>query len=124
MLFKKIVLWANVLIFIFFGVGYLVAPVFFASLVDLNLSEPNSVNELMAIGGMMTAIAMWYLYCAIHQSRIDIGVLSAFIILFGLFAGRVLGVVVSGSPNTITIFYVIAEGVTSLLLAIATFKKK
>ena len=76
----------------------------------------------MAVGGMITTISVWYFYCAMNEARIDTGILSAFLILFGMFAGRLIGIVVSGSPNGVTIFYVIGEGITSLLLLIALKK--
>jgi len=118
--FRRSLLWLNVCIFLVFGLGYLVAPNYLGSFVDMQLSAPNALIDMRALyGGMLVGISIWYLYCAMDEARIHQGLLSAMFIASGLLSGRLIGVLVSGSPNGATIFYVLTEVLVVLLLAVA-----
>jgi len=117
MKFQKAMLWLLFAVWFIFGAGYLAAPAFFASLVDMELTAPNALIDVRGLyGGQLLGIAAWFGYCAVSDKRLYLGVTSAFLIVAGLFAGRLVGVAVDGGPNGVNLFYVIIEGVVSMIM--------
>jgi hypothetical protein len=119
MKFKKFLIWLNSVVWLFFGFGYAIAPNFFASLVDASITKADSYKIMTDVGIMMVGIGIWYVYCVIDNSRIRHGLISAFLICFGMLVGRLIGTVVNGSANNITILYIILETLDSALLFLA-----
>jgi hypothetical protein len=119
MKFKKFVIWLNSAVWLFFGFGFTIAPKFFASLVDADITKADGHKIMTDIGVMMIGIGIWYIYCVIDDSRIRHGLISAFLICFGMLVGRLIGIVVNGSANNINILYVILETLDSALLLLA-----
>lgn len=117
MTFQKVMLWLLFAVWFFFGAGYLAAPAFFASLVDMDLMTSNARIDVRGLyGGQLLGIAAWFGYCAVSDKRLYMGVTSAFLIVAGLFVGRLVGVVVDGAPNGVNLFYVIIEGLVSMIM--------
>ena len=119
MTLKKSLLWLNAAVWLFFGLGYAVAPDFFASLAGVALSRGDSYRIMTDVGVMMVGIGVWYVYCATDDSRTHHGLVSASLICLGMLAGRLIGMAVSGSANTITILYAALETLDSALLLLA-----
>ncbi len=119
MKFKKFLIWLNTAVWLFFGFGYAVAPEFFASLVDADITRTNGYKIMTDAGIMMVGIGIWYIYCVIDDSRIRYGLISALLICFGMLVGRLIGVAVTASANNITILYIFLETLDSALLFFA-----
>lgn len=119
MKFKKFLLWLNTAVWLFFGGGYVVAPDFFASLVDAGITKTNGYKIMTDAGVMMVGIGIWYIYCVMDDSRIRYGLISALLICSGLLIGRLVGVAVTASANNITILYIFLESLDSTLLFLA-----
>jgi hypothetical protein len=119
MTLKKSLLWLNAAVWLSFGLGYAVAPDFFASLVGVAMSRGDSYRIMTDVGVMMVGIGVWYVYCATDDSRTRQGLVSASLICLGMLAGRLIGMAVSGSVNTITILYAALEILDSALLLLA-----
>jgi hypothetical protein len=116
---KRFVLWLNAAVWFAFGLGYALAPDFFASLVGVGISRGDSYRIMADVGVMMVGIGVWYIYSAIDDSRMRLGLISAFLICLGMLVGRLVGVAVGGSANTITIVYLALETLDSVLLVLA-----
>jgi hypothetical protein len=111
-------------VWLFFGLGYAIAPDFFASLVGAAVTKAGSYRIMADIGVMMLGIGIWYVYCALDDSRTCHGLVSAFLICAGMLIGRLLGMAASGSANSITILYVVLETLDSALLFLALRMKQ
>lgn len=123
MKFQKTLLFIATVVWFLYGFGYLIAPTFFASLVDMELLTSNALIDIRSLyGGMLVGIGAWWAYCLKDESRVYMGLLSAFLITFGLFAGRAIGAVISGGPNAVNTFYIVIEGVVSSVMLLALRK--
>jgi hypothetical protein len=116
---KKALLWLNAAVWLTFGLGYAVAPSFFASLVGVEIGREDAYRIMTDIGVMMVGIAIWYGYCATDDARTRLGLISAFLICLGMVVGRLIGVAASGSANSIIMLYVVLEALDSALLFLA-----
>ena len=119
MKFKKFLIWLNSAVWLFFGLGYTIAPDFFAALVDADISKTDGYKMMADIGIMMVGIGIWYIYCALDNARIRHGLISAFLICLGMLIGRLIGVAVNNYANNITLLYIILETFDSALLIFA-----
>jgi hypothetical protein len=115
----KFLLWLNAAVWLGFGLGYTVAPDVFASLAGATISRPDSYRVMTDVGVMMVGIALWYVYCALEDSRTRHGLISALLICGGLVVGRLIGIAVSGSANGVSIMYAGLEALDSALLVLA-----
>jgi hypothetical protein len=119
MKFQKFLVWLNAVVWLFFGLGYVIVPSSFASLVGSDITRIQAYKIMSDVGFMMVGIGIWYVYCAIDNSRIRYGLISAFLICFGMLVGRLIGILVTGSANNFMALYLILETLDSILLFIA-----
>lgn len=120
MKYQKLLLSIAAFVWLFYGIGYLIAPNFFASLVDMEFLTPNALIDARALlGGMLVGTGVWWAYCLRNDKRVFLGLLSAFLICGGLFLGRTIGAIISGGPNAVNIFYIVIEGVVSIIMFLA-----
>ena len=119
MKYKNFLIWLNAAVWLFFGFGYAIAPDFFASLVDVDITRTSGYKIMADAGIMMVGIGFWYIYCVMDDSRIRYGLISALFICFGMLAGRVIGVAVTASANSVTLLYIFLETLDSVSLFLA-----
>jgi hypothetical protein len=111
-------------VFLFFGLAFLIAPEYFGSMVDMEFSKPNALIDIRATyGGMLLGIAVWFFYCG-KTNRVSEGLFSSFLMVSGLLLGRITGTIISGSPNKVTVFFLISEVFISAILLIFIIKHR
>lgn len=117
--FEKSLLWLNAAVWLFFGLGYAVAPNYFASLAGAAVTRADSYRIMADVGVMMLGIGIWYVYCALDDSRTRHGLISAFLICVGMLVGRLIGMAASGGANGVVMLYAALETLDSALLLVA-----
>lgn len=117
--FARFLLWLNAAVWLGFGLGYTIAPAQLAALAGAEVSSVDSYRIMTDVGVMMVGIAGWYLYCALDEARIDLGLISALMIAAGLLAGRLIGIAVTGSAPGVVLAYAGLEALDVALLAIS-----
>jgi hypothetical protein len=117
--FAKFLLWLNAAVWLGFGVGYAIAPDWFATLVGADVGRADSYRVMTDVGVMMVGIAGWYAFCALDDARTDHGLISALLICAGLVAGRLIAIAATGSANSVTVIYLVLEVLDLALLALA-----
>ncbi len=117
--FAKFLLWLNAAVWLGFGVGYAIAPDWFAALVGADITRADSYRVMTDVGVMMVGIAAWYAFCAFADARTDHGLISALLVCAGLVAGRLIGIAATGSANGVVVTYLVLETLDLALLALA-----
>lgn len=122
MKFAKRLVLINGVLFVGFGLGFLIAPVFFSSLfTGGTLTTSSAAIDLRATyGGLGLGIGVWFLLCA--KSNVRLGVLGAIAVLASIVIGRVIGLVVDGAPNMFMYVFLLAE-VVFLLASLFALRK-
>jgi hypothetical protein len=91
----------NAVLFIVFGICFIVAPEFFAS--ALTGSEPWTQSALIDMratyGGMGLGIGLAFWFLARQRETVIAGLVAAFLVLGATALARVIGFLADGSPN-------------------------
>ena len=127
MRFPVVLLWLNAALFVVFGVGFIVAPALLSQVITG--ATPGTTSALIDLratyGGMALGIGIFWGYCA-PQGTLRIGLISSLLVLVGVALGRLVGMVVDGSPNTFMFVLLAAEllfiGLIALALRRATWR--
>ena len=97
---EKIFLVLVGLIFIGLGTYSLVQPVDADSIFEITLIEVSSINEVRAnYGGMHLLLGLFFLYGAVAMRFQDAAILVVALFTGGLVLGRLVSLVLDGSPN-------------------------
>ena len=121
MRFPTILLWINAALFLVFGAGFIVAPGFLAQLITgATPSTTSALIDLRATyGGMALGLGLFWGFCARRQRTVRIGLMASLLVLLGIALGRLIGMVVDGSPNTFMFALLAAELLFIGLIAVA-----
>ena len=111
------------LIFLALGVAFLLAPAAMMASVDVALTTPLASGDVRAVyGGMQVASGVLLLLAARRADWVRPGLLAAAVLFAGLFAGRVLGLLLDGPPSPFGWLLAVAE-LGGLLLAVAISRR-
>ena len=117
----KVLIWATGNFFIFYGVVFALFPA--EAAVFVTDGSPDTTSALIDMratyGGMSIAVGATILLLGSRPELLDFALLVTGVILLGMAAGRTLGIVIDGEPNTVMYLYLVAEvlfGVTALAL--------
>jgi len=115
--FGNLLVAVNGVLFVGFGLGFIVAPGFFTGLFTGGvLSTPSAAIDMRATyGGLGLGIGIWLLLCA--KENVRVGLLGSLFVLASIILGRIVGLVVDGSPTGYMYIFLGAE-VLFLLLVI------
>lgn len=101
MRFATNLLRINAVLFIVFGVCFIVAPVFFAE--ALTGSEPWTSSALIDMratyGGMGLGIGLLFWFLARQRETVIAGLVGALLVLGATALGRLVGLLADGAPN-------------------------
>ncbi len=107
--FARTILALNVLLFLGFGVAFLVWPARMTQTPGVVLPSPTALSDVRAIyGGMELGIAAFLVVC-LRRGAIPTGLLAATLVLAGTALGRAVGLIVDGY-TPITLRLLVAEG--------------
>ena len=100
------------------GAAYLAFPAWLGSMTGFEMATPISVIEVRGFyGGQMAGIGLLTVFCALRKSLTSAGLLVTIATLGGTAAGRLFGMVTSGSVPILMAGLLLAEVATTLLAA-------
>lgn len=116
MTLAKIGLLFAALVFVAIGLGFLLAPVQWASVVEISLPTPMARTDLRATyGGFDLAIGVFLVFCALRTDWIRPGVLALGLAAAGFGGGRLVGILVEGTATPLMLTFVAIEIATALV---------
>ena len=116
---EKIFLVLVGLIFVGLGIYNLVQPVDAVAIFEIVLIKVSSINEIRAnYGGMHLLIGLFFIYGALSLRFQDAALLVVALFTGGLVLGRLISLVLDGSPNETIWVLLIVEAVGFLAAAL------
>jgi hypothetical protein len=110
MTFAKVVLLIAALVFAGIGLGFLIVPVQWASVVDISLPSPMARTDVRATyGGFDLAMGVFLALCALRTEWIRPGLLALGLAAAGFGGGRLLGILVEGTATPLMLIFVALE---------------
>ena len=109
------------LLFVAFGIGFVIAPQDLAELVTgAAPSAPSAVTDMRATyGGVPLGIGLFIGYCARRPETVRLGILASLTVIASLGAARLVGIIVDGSPNGFMMVFLATEIASVLLFLVA-----
>jgi hypothetical protein len=107
--FGKVLVFVNGVLFIGFGLGFIVAPSFFSSLFTGATLSPSSalIDVRSTYGALGLGVGVWLLFC--FKDNVRLGLVGSLVVLASIIVGRVAGLIVDGNPNTFMYVFLGAE---------------
>ncbi len=113
----KLLVWATGLFFIFYGVAFIFFPTEMAMIVTGDSPKTLSgVIDLRATyGGMSLSVGIFLLMLLSKPEHLPLALVAIAIVLLSMAAGRVLGFIIEGNPNTLMYVFLSLEVIVSLI---------
>ena len=116
----KVVLIATGLLYLAFGVAFLVAPAALGGWVHLGVDHPVARTELRAFyGGLEIGLAVFLFFCVSRPEWIVPGLLAGALALGCTAAARIVGIVVDRSTGTMLVAILLVEVAFAVASAVA-----
>jgi hypothetical protein len=119
--FPVIWLWIVCILFVGFGVGFIVMPAELAEL--LTGAAPRKASAIIDMratyGGVALGVGLFIGMCARRPEWLPAGLVAALLTSACLGAARLLGIIVDGSPNAFMVVFLLTEVASVALSAIA-----
>lgn len=115
--FRKIVLLVTALFFVGFGLAFLFQPFSMMEMIGISLNNSTASSDIRAVyGGLEIGVGLSLLYflCKDIQAGLILGAFA----LAGFACGRLVGIVLDGSPSTMTLVLFGSEVLNFVLLAV------
>ena len=123
MVYARIVLILTGLIYLAFGIFFLVAPEQAATIVSYWLGGPTAFTEARAFyGGLEIGLAAFLTVCAGVRRFVPVGLLAVLLLCGGTAAARLVGMVVDESRSTVVLVSLATELVVAALAATALWR--
>ena len=120
MIFARIVLVLTGLIYLAFGIFFLVDPEQAATMVSYSLGGPTAFTEARAFyGGLEIGLAAFLVVCACVRQFVPVGLLATLLLCGGTAAGRLVGMAVDGSRSTVVLVSLATELAVVAFAAVA-----
>jgi hypothetical protein len=115
--FGRILLWIAGVMFMVFGLAYLLAPAGLVEPAGLSLPTPSALSDVRATyGGVQLGFGGFLAWAALAAQRVPAGLLALALVEMGVALCRAIGVVVDGSLNR---FHVVALSIEVPLTLLA-----
>jgi hypothetical protein len=100
-------LWFTAVSFVGFGIGFIVAPGYFADLLTgASPTEPSAITDMRATyGGVAFGVGVFVGICARRAEWVRLGLVVSFLVVASIGAARLVGIIVDGSPNGFMIVF-------------------
>jgi hypothetical protein len=107
--FGKALVLVNGILFIGFGLGFVLAPIYFSTLfTGGQFTTPSAVTDVRATyGGLALGLGIWLVICS--KQHIHLGLVGSFAVLASIIVGRVTGIAVDGGANIFMYIFLAAE---------------
>ncbi len=116
MKFSSSLLWANGLLFVLFGIGFLLQPVQLAMLITQSapVSSSGLTDMRATYGGLSLGLGLFLGHCA-RTGAYRSGLLASLSVLSCAALGRLLGFFMDGKPTLMMVLLLAAEIIFSIL---------
>ena len=116
MLYMKILLWANALVFALYGIAFIFSPEAMSqwSVETVPATASALVDVRATYGGMMVAVGVIFGILAASETTLRVGVWGVFWMMLLMAGSRAYGIIIDGAVNNIIYIYLIAEVLTFL----------
>ncbi len=85
-------------------------PLFMASIVSIELPTPSAAIDFRATyGGLEIGLAVFFTICALRDSWLRPGLVAQAVSLSGFAFGRIIGLILDGTPQSIIYYLLVAE---------------
>ncbi len=116
MMLAKGALLFGAVVFAGIGLGFLVVPVQWASLVEISLPTAMARTDLRATyGGFDLAVGVFLGLCALRAEWIRPGLVALGLAAAGFAGGRLLGILVEGTASPLMLMFAAIEVASALL---------
>ncbi len=124
MKYATTLLWITAALFLAFGLGFILVPAFFSQLITgASPATSSGLADMRATyGGISLGLAVFWGWCARGRNTQHAGLLSSLLVLSAAAFGRLIGMIVDGSPN-VFMFVLFAAEVLFAALIFAALKK-
>lgn len=120
----KLLLWINAILFILFGMGFILAPSPLAQWITG--STPSTTSGMIDLratyGGLALGMGIFWALCASNGSERN-GLLSAILVLSAVAIGRITGILLDGNPNLFMLILLAAE-IIFVILNFMIYRRK
>ena len=118
MTMQRLLVRLTALIFVLYGVGFIVAPALLSQYVTgaVPASASGLIDMRATYGGMSLAIGLLLLHLS-RQSTPRTGLLGVLLLMLGMAGGRVCGMLVDGAANPVMQVYLALEIIAALAAA-------
>lgn len=122
MVFARLIVYLNAVVFALYGLVFIFVPELMASFVtDGSPSTASGVIDMRATyGGMSLAVGLLLFHFAGRTELVAVGLLLVVVTMLCMAVGRVVGIVLDGSANTLMFVYLALELVVAGLAMAAT----
>ena len=119
--FARGYLWLAAVVFIGLGIALMIWPTEILARVEVKCETPTAFADIRAdYGGCILGVGLFLIWCAAQRQFIRAGLLCVALIFSGYAIGRLLSLVIDGTPNPI-IFILIAVELIGALAALALY---
>lgn len=121
----RFLVWLNCVLFVGFGLGFMLAPDALATLVTgAAPATASAVTDMRATyGGLALGLAILFGLCAQNVSHVRLGLQGVLAVMAALAVGRFLGMMLDGSPNVFMFVLLAAEIVMAGLALFALWQQ-
>jgi len=107
--FGKWLVLVNGVLFVGFGLGFIVAPSYFSGLFTGGTFTTASaaIDVRATYGGLGLGVGIWLLLCL--KRNVRLGLLGSLVVLASIVFGRTVGLVADGNPNNFMFVFLVAE---------------
>ena len=110
-------LWLAAIVFVGLGIALMLRPTEILSSVEITFKSPTAFADIRAdYGGCILGVGVFLIWCAAQRHLVRAGLLCVGLVFSGYASGRLLSLVLDGTPKRI-IFILIAVEVVGALVA-------
>lgn len=124
----KLVVLLTAAIFFIYGLLFIVFPAeTFKYVTGGAVSSTSGVTDMRATyGGMSVGVGVILCILGMNQKTIKLGLVSVSVLMLGMAAGRLIGIVYDGNPNTYMYVYLALELIVSFVsfISVRTYAQK
>ena len=110
-------LWLAAIVFVGLGISLLCWPTEILKRVEVKFDSPTAFADIRAdYGGCIFGVGVFLVWCASHRHRVGNGLLCVGLVFSGYVIGRLLSLMIDGTPKRI-IFILIAVEIVGAAMA-------
>ena len=104
------------LVFLTFGLGFLIVPVEWAAVVDIVIPTPMARTDFRATyGGFEIGMGVFLAACALRAHWLRPGLVALTSVAAGFGAGRLVGIMAEGTASSLMLIFVVLEWTIALV---------